>query len=184
MWEGAAWELSPGFPGVEPPRCLGNAGLCYCGAVRVHHADSDPHRYLTHVREHPDAALHGRFLARHQPVAVVNPEDALQQLHEDGLAGLRERERGRGRGHVKACADHSRTDREGLTPMSWGPGLAKGERARSTLRPCRSQVRSDKGCLTARRGLETGILAQVPTSRVASSKLPRLSEPGLCPARN
>lgn len=43
---------------------------------------------LGYVREHPDAALHRGFLARHQPVAVVNSEHALQELHKDRLAGL------------------------------------------------------------------------------------------------
>lgn len=43
---------------------------------------------LTYVGEHADAALHGGLLAGHEPGAVVDPEDALQQLHEHGLPGL------------------------------------------------------------------------------------------------
>lgn len=48
-------------------------------------------RVLTDIREHPDAALHGGFLARCQPVAVVNTEHTLQQLYKDRLAGLKGR---------------------------------------------------------------------------------------------
>lgn len=43
-------------------------------------------RSLTYIRRHPDAALHRGLLAWHEPVAVVNPEHTLQQLHKDGLA--------------------------------------------------------------------------------------------------
>lgn len=54
---------------------------------------------LTHVGEHADAALHRGLLAGRQPVAVVDAEDALQQLHEYRLAGLH----GESGGLVRGC---------------------------------------------------------------------------------
>ena len=47
---------------------------------------------LTYVRQDLDATLHRCLLGRHQPVAVVNPEDALQKLDKYRLPGLRRRE--------------------------------------------------------------------------------------------
>lgn len=47
-------------------------------------------RMLTHVGQYPDAALHRCLLAGQQPVAMVDAEHALQQLHEHGLACLQE----------------------------------------------------------------------------------------------
>lgn len=58
---------------------------------------------LTYIGEHPDAALHRGLLARREPVAVVNPEHTLKQLHEDGLASLQERGEGGGRVKTLIC---------------------------------------------------------------------------------
>ena len=67
------------------------------------HVKSKPRRSLTYIREHPDAALHRGLLARREPVAVVNPEHTLKQLHEDGLASLQEQGQRGGRVKTFIC---------------------------------------------------------------------------------
>ena len=55
---------------------------------------------LTNIAEHLNAALHTSLLTWDQPVAVVDPEHALQELHEHRLPSLKERERERERANV------------------------------------------------------------------------------------
>lgn len=46
---------------------------------------------LTDIREHLDTVLNRALLDWDQPVTMVDPEHCLQQLHKDGLPGLRKR---------------------------------------------------------------------------------------------
>ena len=98
-----------GGPGLildQGPRKSSHAsvqgGLDHCW-VACFHVESKPRWSLTYIRQHPDAALHRGLLAWHEPVAVVNPEHTLQQLHEDGLASLQERGQGGGRVKTFIC---------------------------------------------------------------------------------
>jgi len=43
---------------------------------------------LTNIREHFDTALNRALLDWDQPMAVIDPEHSLQQLHIDCLPGL------------------------------------------------------------------------------------------------
>ena len=121
---------------------------------------------LTYVRQHPDTALHRGLLAGRQPVAVVNPEHALQQLHKDRLASLKERRPGRRREGLKAylsCGGPSwlrpvpwvhpptcegrKGDSSGLEPRELEPQVSEGDVHTQHPRTRRSGgIKDGNGC--------------------------------------